>query len=74
MYEMYLAGENNAYFSIDVFIGGSKIAVRRFFLEDTYTSKDYVNVLTSLKLSVFLNSTGYLNSPKLQLSYTKLTY
>lgn len=59
---------------MDVFIGTSTKAVKRFFLEDTYTSNNYVNVLTNFKLSIFLNDTSYLTSPQLKISYTKLSY
>jgi hypothetical protein len=42
-------------------------------LEDTLTSPTYINILNSLKLVFSLNSTGYLVSPKLTVTYKKLS-
>lgn len=63
VYEAFVAGEDGKYFPIAVYIGGSGVALKRFFLEDAYTNPTYVNVLNDMKLSFSLNSTGYLVSP-----------
>lgn len=70
---MFVKGEADAYFPVEVYIGSSGVAVRRFFLEDLRTSSTYMNVLSTLKLSFSLNSTGYLVSPQLRLTYKKLS-
>lgn len=43
-------------------------------MEDTLTSSTTVNIMNKLKFSVTLNSSGYLVSPKLELSYKQLSY
>ena len=53
-------------------MSGSSTPIRRFFLEDTYTYSDKINVLTSLTLQ-FSFSGGQLLSPSLTPTYTLLS-
>lgn len=47
--------------------------MKRFFLEDTYTSSTTINVLTALSLQFTMNNNNALTNPQLYLSYTTLT-
>lgn len=53
-------------------MSGSSQPIRRFFLEDTYTYTDKINVLTSLVLE-FTFSGGKLTNPTLTPRYTSLS-
>ena len=73
LYEMFLMTSNNDFYPVTVYIGKSTTPVKRFFLEDTYTNPTSINVMTYMKFSLTLNSSGYLVSPTLSVSYTQLS-
>jgi hypothetical protein len=73
VYQLLIQGQNGAYYEVSTYINGNSQPVKRFFLEDTFTSTSSVNVLTSLKFSLTLSSDGSLVSPSLYVSYTQLS-
>ena len=57
---------------MNVYLNGNSQPVKRFFLEDTYTSTTSINVLTSMKFQLTLSTDNALINPSLNLGYTKL--
>jgi hypothetical protein len=46
---MLVKGDDNKYYDVPVYMPAASQPIRRFFLEDTYTYTNKINVLTSFK-------------------------
>lgn len=73
LYELYLQGADSKYYPVPIYMGQSTTPIRRFYLEDTFTSKTSINIITSFYFEISLNSGGYLVSPQVYLQYKKLS-
>lgn len=79
LYQLFVFGdkendnETDKYYEVNVYINNNPQPVKRFFLEDTFTSKTSINVMTAMKLEFTLNTDGVMVQPSLSLSYTKLS-
>ena len=73
VYQLLILGQNGNYYEVNTYIDGSSQAVKRFFLEDTYTSSTELTVMTSMTFEVTLDSDSALVSPSLYVSYTQLS-
>lgn len=73
VYQMLIQGQNAAWYEVNVYLSGNSQPVKRFFLEDTFTSSNAVNVMTGMRFQITLNTDGLLVSPSLYLTYTKLS-
>jgi hypothetical protein len=50
VYQLLIQGQNGAYYEVNTYINSNSQPVKRFFLEDTFTSSSSINVLKSLKV------------------------
>jgi hypothetical protein len=71
-YQLLIQGDDQKYYDISVFMPLSTQGIKRFFLEDTYSSNTQIRILNGFTLS-FTFSNGQLNSPKLYPTYTLLS-
>jgi len=49
VYQMLIQGQNAAWYEVNVYLSGNSQPVKRFFLEDTFTSSNAVNVMTGMR-------------------------
>lgn len=73
LYQLLVQGQNGAYFEVNAYLNGNPQPVKRFFLEDTFTSTTSITVLTSFKFEMTLTTDNSLSKPSLYLTYTKLS-
>lgn len=72
VYQLFIQGQNSNYYEVNAYLNGNGQGVKRFFLEDTFTSSSAINVMTSFKFELTLTTNGQLVSPSLYITYTKL--
>ena len=73
VYELFLQGGNNDYYQVAIYLDGADKPTRRFFLQDTFTSDTSLKVVTKMNFKIYMNTTGFLVTPQLHLTYTDLT-
>jgi hypothetical protein len=72
LYQLLVQGDDQNYHDVPVYMSGSSSPVKRFFLEDTYTYTNKINVLTSFTLD-FTFAGGKITSPRFTPTYTLLS-
>jgi hypothetical protein len=72
-YQLLIQGDGGSYYDVPVYMPGATQAIRRFFLEDTYSYANKINVLSSFVLSFTMDSSGKIVNPKFTPTYTLLS-
>jgi hypothetical protein len=73
VYQILIQGDGGIYYDVPVSMPGATQTIKRFFLEDSYTSTTSINVLSSFTLSFTLDSSGKLTLPEFTPTYTSLS-
>lgn len=72
VYQLLVQSDDGNYYDVGVTMPGSTQAIKRFFIEDTFTSNNQINLMTSFALS-FTFSNGKLTTPTLTPSYSTVS-
>jgi hypothetical protein len=68
-YQLLVQADDGSYYDVGVTMGGSSQAIKRFFIEDTFTSNSQITLMTGFTLS-FTFANGKLTTPTLTPSYS----
>lgn len=69
VYQLLVQGGDSNYYDVGVTMPGSSQTIKRFFIEDTFTSSSQINLMTAFVLS-FTFSNGQLINPTLSPTYS----
>lgn len=72
VYQLLVQGDGGTYYDVGVNMPGSSQTIKRFFIEDTFTSNSQITLMTGFTLS-FAFAEGKLLSPTLNPSYSTIT-
>jgi Meckelin (Transmembrane protein 67) len=69
-YQLLVKSEDGNYYDVGVLMPGSSQTIKRFFIEDTTSSTNSINLMTGFTLSFNYNSKSKLDTPTLAPIYT----
>lgn len=72
MYQLLVQGDDGNYYDVAVSMPGSSQPIKRFFMEDTFTSNNQINLMTGFTLS-FTFANAKLTNPLLSPSYSMIS-
>jgi hypothetical protein len=72
VYQILILGDGSTYYDVPVNMPGSSQSIKRFYLEDSYTSSTSISVLSGFTLSFTLDNNGFLTLPQFNPTYTTL--
>ena len=70
VYQMLILGDDSNYYDVAVMMPSSTKGIKRFFMYDTYTTKDKINLMNGFSLS-FSFADGVIKSPTLSPTYSQ---